>query len=46
MASLFISMETTRYGLGSGSGSPVLPSLTWPGMVLVCVVVLAVTEHD
>ena len=34
MASLFISMETTRYGLGSGSGSPVLPSLTWPGILL------------
>ena len=34
MASLFISMDTTRYGLGSGSGSPVFPNLTWPGILL------------
>ena len=23
----------TRYGRGSGSGSPVAPSLTWPGIL-------------
>ena len=34
IASLFISMDTTKYGLGSGSGSPVFPNLTWPGILL------------
>jgi hypothetical protein len=26
-------METTKYGIGSGSGSPDFPSLMWPGIV-------------